>query len=61
MMEHLMWLRRRDFVDRKSFENTGTTPLEFLIVGVAKDADRKYDVVTAPPMPARGGRGGRGQ
>ena len=41
--------------DRKSFENTGTTPLEFLIVGVAKDADRKYDVVTAPPMPARGG------
>jgi mannose-6-phosphate isomerase-like protein (cupin superfamily) len=47
--------------DRKSFENTGTTPLEFLIVGVAKDADRKYDVVTAPPMPARGGRGGRGQ
>jgi mannose-6-phosphate isomerase-like protein (cupin superfamily) len=47
--------------DRKSFANTGTAPLEFLIVGVAKDADRKYDVVTPPPMPARGGRGGRGQ
>ena len=47
--------------DRKSFANTGTAPLEFLIVGVARDADRKYDVVTPPPMPARGGRGGRGQ
>jgi mannose-6-phosphate isomerase-like protein (cupin superfamily) len=46
--------------DRKSFENTGTAPLEFLIVGVARDADRKFDVVPAPPTPARGGRGGRG-
>jgi mannose-6-phosphate isomerase-like protein (cupin superfamily) len=47
--------------DRKSFANTGSAPLEFLIVGVARDADRKFDVVPAPPMPARGGRGGRGQ
>ncbi|RPI54626.1 MAG: cupin domain-containing protein [Acidobacteria bacterium] len=43
--------------DRKSFANTGSTPLEFLIVGVARDADRKFDVVPPPPMPARGGRG----
>ena len=43
--------------DRKSFTNTGTAPLEFLIVGVARDAERKHDVVQAPPAPARGGRG----
>jgi len=43
--------------ERKSFANSGTGPLEFLIVGVARDADRKYDVVPAPPAPARGGRG----
>jgi mannose-6-phosphate isomerase-like protein (cupin superfamily) len=46
--------------DRKSFANTGTGPLEFLIVGVARDADKKFDVVPPPPAPARGGRGGRG-
>jgi hypothetical protein len=46
--------------DRKSFANTGSAPLEFLIVGVARDAERKFDVVPPPPMPARGGRG-RGQ
>ena len=38
----------------KSFENTGTTPLELLIVGVVRDVNNKFDVV-APP--ARGGRG----
>lgn len=37
----------------KSFENTGTTPLELLIVGVVKDVNRKFEVV-APP--ARGYR-----
>jgi mannose-6-phosphate isomerase-like protein (cupin superfamily) len=37
----------------KSFENTGTTPLELLVVGVVRDVNRKFDVV-APP--ARGYR-----
>ena len=40
--------------ERKSFENTGTTPLELLVVGIARDAERKFDVVQPP---ARGGRG----
>jgi mannose-6-phosphate isomerase-like protein (cupin superfamily) len=38
----------------KSFENTGASPLELLVVGVARDADKKFDVVQPP---ARGGRG----
>ena len=38
----------------KSFENTGSAPLELLVVGVVRDAARKYDVVQPP---ARGGRG----
>jgi mannose-6-phosphate isomerase-like protein (cupin superfamily) len=38
----------------KSFENTGTAPLELLVVGVVRDVNRKYDVVVPP---ARGGRG----
>ena len=33
----------------KSFENTGTAPLELLIVGVVRDVARKHDVV--PPLP----------
>jgi mannose-6-phosphate isomerase-like protein (cupin superfamily) len=37
----------------KSFENTGGAPLELLVVGVVRDAGRKYDVVVPP---ARGGR-----
>ena len=40
--------------ETKSFENTGTAPLELLVVGIVRDANRKFDVV-APP--ARGGRG----
>ncbi len=38
----------------KSFENTGSAPLELLVVGVVRDVARKYDVVQPP---ARGGRG----
>jgi mannose-6-phosphate isomerase-like protein (cupin superfamily) len=38
----------------KSFENTGTAPLELLVIGVVRDVNRKYDVVIPP---ARGGRG----
>jgi gentisate 1,2-dioxygenase len=37
----------------KSFENTGSAPLELLIVGVVRDVARKYDVI---PAPARGFR-----
>lgn len=31
-----------------SFENTGTEPLEFLIVGVSRDSTRRVDVVEVP-------------
>ena len=37
----------------KSFENTGNSPLELLVVGVVRDVARKYDVI---PAPARGFR-----
>ena len=40
--------------ETKSFENAGTAPLELLVVGIARDAARKFDVVQPP---ARGGRG----
>ena len=39
----------------KSFEQTGTEPLELLVVGVARDAVNKFDIVNAA-RPA-GGRG----
>jgi mannose-6-phosphate isomerase-like protein (cupin superfamily) len=38
----------------KSFENTGSAPLELLVVGVVRDVAKKFDVVQPP---ARGGRG----
>ena len=38
--------------DIHSFENTGGEPLEFLVVGVSRDANKRVDVVDA-------GRGGR--
>jgi mannose-6-phosphate isomerase-like protein (cupin superfamily) len=31
-----------------SFENNGTQPLEFLIVGVSRDNNRRVDSVDAP-------------
>jgi oxalate decarboxylase/phosphoglucose isomerase-like protein (cupin superfamily) len=34
--------------DVHSFENTGTEPLEFLIVGVSRDATKRIDVVDVP-------------
>jgi hypothetical protein len=40
--------------ETKSFENAGTAPLELLVVGIVRDAARKFDVVQPP---ARGGRG----
>jgi mannose-6-phosphate isomerase-like protein (cupin superfamily) len=40
----------------KSFEQSGADPLELLIVGVARDAANKYDIVNAA-RPAGAGRG----
>lgn len=42
--------------DVHSFENTGAEPLEFLIVGVARDLTKHVDTIDAGA--ARGGRGG---
>jgi uncharacterized cupin superfamily protein len=49
--------------ETKGFENTGTAPLEFLIVGIARDINKKNDMLAAPPQRSGGpGRGrGRGQ
>ena len=33
--------------ETKSFENTGAAPLELLVVGIVRDANRKFDVVHA--------------
>ncbi len=38
-----------------SFENTGSEPLEFMIVGVARDLSKHVD--TIEPGAGRGGRG----
>jgi len=40
-----------------SFENTGDQPLEFMIVGVSRDATRRVDVVDGLNLSPRGGRG----
>jgi len=37
--------------DKKAFENTGTAPLEFLIVGVARETSKKYDLLQRRPSP----------
>ena len=44
--------------DVHSFENTGAEPLEFLIVGVARDLSKRVDSTTVTA--GRGGRGGPG-
>ncbi len=44
--------------DVHSFENTGTEPLEFLIVGVARDLSKHVDSINVGA--GRGGRGGPG-
>jgi mannose-6-phosphate isomerase-like protein (cupin superfamily) len=41
--------------DVHSFENTGRDPLEFMIIGVARDLSKHVDSVDVGP-----GRGGRG-
>jgi mannose-6-phosphate isomerase-like protein (cupin superfamily) len=46
----------------KAFENTGSTPLEFLIIGIARDMNKKNDMLATPPQrqggPGRGRAGG---
>ncbi len=49
--------------DVHSFENTGTDPLEFMIIGVARDMSKRIDDIDAGGGPGGfpgGGRGGRG-
>jgi mannose-6-phosphate isomerase-like protein (cupin superfamily) len=49
--------------EMKGFGNTGSAPLEFLIVGIARDMHKKNDMLASPPQRMGGpGRGrGRGQ
>jgi mannose-6-phosphate isomerase-like protein (cupin superfamily) len=35
--------------DKKTFENNGTAPLEFLIVGVVRETSKKYDLLPRRP------------
>jgi mannose-6-phosphate isomerase-like protein (cupin superfamily) len=51
--------------ETRAFENSGTAPLEFLIVGVARDMNKKNDLLATPPQrlagPGRAGGAGRGR
>jgi mannose-6-phosphate isomerase-like protein (cupin superfamily) len=53
--------------ETKAFENTGTAPLEFLVVGIARDMNKKNDILATPaqrmggPGPGRGAAPGRGR
>lgn len=47
--------------DVHSFENTGTEPLEFMIVGVARDVNKHVDTTDVGAVGAPGGRGGSGR
>jgi mannose-6-phosphate isomerase-like protein (cupin superfamily) len=40
-----------------SFENTGSTPLEFMVIGVSRDNHKHVDVMDASSLAGRGGRG----
>jgi hypothetical protein len=50
--------------ETRAFENTGTAPLEFLVVGVARDMNKKNDLLATPPQrlggSGRAGGAGRG-
>jgi len=35
---------------RGSFENRGTTPLEFVVAGIAHDMSKKNDKLATPPQ-----------
>ena len=51
--------------ETKAFENTGTAPLEFLVVGIARDMNKKNDMLATPPQrlggPGAGRPGGPGR
>jgi mannose-6-phosphate isomerase-like protein (cupin superfamily) len=48
--------------ETKAFENTGTAPLEFLVVGIARDMAKKNDILATPPQRVGGaGPGGPGR
>jgi mannose-6-phosphate isomerase-like protein (cupin superfamily) len=49
--------------EMKAFENTGAGPLEFLVVGIARDVNKKNDILASPPqrLGGPGAGGGRGQ
>ncbi len=47
--------------DVHSFENTSSEPLELMVVGVSRTAEKRVDVVeVGAGGGGRGGRGGRG-
>ncbi len=46
--------------ETSGFENTGTPPLEFMVVGIARDMHKKNDMLATPP-PRLGGPGSRGR
>jgi mannose-6-phosphate isomerase-like protein (cupin superfamily) len=50
--------------ETRAFENSGTAPLELLVVGVARDMNKKNDLLATPPQrlggPGRAGGAGRG-
>ena len=43
--------------ETKAFQNTGTAPLEFLLIGIARDMNKKHEILAAP---RRGGPGRAG-
>ena len=47
--------------ETKAFENTGTVPLEFLVVGIARDMAKKNDMLATPPQRIGGPGRGRGR
>jgi hypothetical protein len=50
--------------ETKGFENAGTAPLELLVIGIARDLNKKNDILASPPQriggPGRGAGRGRG-
>lgn len=44
----------------RGFEPTGTAPLELMVVGIARDMNKKNDMLATPPQ-RMGGPGGRGR
>lgn len=51
--------------ETKAFENTGTVSLEFLVIGIARDMNKKQDMLASPPQrlggAGRPGGAGRGR